>query len=175
MKILITIGIVLLSIIALFFLIALFIKKEYKVEKEIVINKSNTEVFNYIKYLKNQEHYNVWVMAEPQMKKEYKGTDGTIGFVYAWEGDKAGKGEQEIKMLDDGKKLESEIRFKKPFEGIAVAYFVTDSIKPNQTKVTWGMKGTNKYPMNMMNLFTNSLLGKDLLKSLNNLKIKLEK
>ncbi len=57
MKILKKIIIVLGVIIAILLLVALFVKKDYAVEKEIVINKPKTEVFEYIKYLKNQDNF----------------------------------------------------------------------------------------------------------------------
>ena len=43
-------------------------------------------------------------MVDPNMKKEFKGTDGTTGFIYGWNGNKkAGEGEQEIKNMVAGK------------------------------------------------------------------------
>jgi uncharacterized protein YndB with AHSA1/START domain len=156
---------------------ALFIKKEYTIEREITINKPVPAVFNYIKYLKNQDNYSKWVMTDPAMKKDFKGTDGTVGFVYAWDSQnkQAGKGEQEIKSITDNQNLDIEVRFEKPFEGIAHTPFTTEAISQNQTKVKWGMIGANKYPMNIMNLFMDNMLGKDLEKSLVTLKGILEK
>ena len=55
-KILIVVGI----LIAIPLIVALFVKKDYSVEKEIVINKPKTEVFEYIKLLKNQDNYSKW-------------------------------------------------------------------------------------------------------------------
>jgi len=100
LKIILT-GIIVLIVLLL--IAALFVKKEYSIEKEITINKPDTEVFSYIRYIKNQDYYNKWVMTDPTMKKQFRGTDGAVGFVYAWEGnDKAGKGEQEIREIRDG-------------------------------------------------------------------------
>ncbi len=110
------------------------------------------------------------------MKKDFRGTDGTVGFVYAWDGNKrAGKGEQEIKKVVEGERLDSEVRFEKPFEGIAQIRIIIEETVENKTKVSWAMKGTNKFPMNITNLFLNKLLGKDLEISLKALKATLEK
>ena len=163
-------------VIAIPLIIALFVKNDYNITRNIVINKPRQEVFNYIKFLKNQEQYSKWVMMDPNMKKEYRGTDGTVGFVYGWNGNKqAGEGEQEIKSIQEGERLDLEIRFKRPFEGVAKTPFITESISDNQTKVTWGMSGRSKYPMNFTNLFIDRMLGKDLDISLRNLKAILEK
>lgn len=166
------------GIVVLFLLIALFVKSEYNIGRSIIINKPRNEVFNYIKHLKNQDYFNKWVMMDPNLKKEFKGVDGTEGFIYAWEGNKrAGKGEQEIKRIAEGERLDVELRFVKPFEAVAHAPFVTESVNGNQTKLSWGMSSRMKYPMNIMLLFMNmdKLLGKDLELSLGNLKGILEK
>ncbi len=171
-KILIGIG----TLIAVLLIVALFVKKEYTIEREITINKPKAEVFNYVKHLKNQDNYSKWVMQDPGMKKEFRGTDGTVGFVYAWDSNKknAGKGEQEIKSIKEGERVDVEVRFQKPFQGVATAPIITEGMPANQTKVKWAMNGNTKYPLNFMNLFMDNMLGKDLEASLNNLKTILE-
>jgi hypothetical protein len=157
-------------------IIALFVPKKYFVEREIIINKQRQEVFDYIRFLKNQEYYSKWVMADPDMKKNFKGTDGSVGFIYGWNGNnQVGEGEQELKKINDGESIEMEIRFVRPFAGIGNACMITEAVSGDQTKVKWGMKGESNYPMNLMNLFTNKMLGKDLIISLNSLKGVLEK
>lgn len=170
----ILIGIVIL--IAVILVIALFVKNEYSIEREIAINRPKQEVFDYVKHLKNQDNYNKWVMEDPNMRKDFKGVDGKIGFVYAWDGNaKAGKGEQEIKEIAEGNKVDIEIRFIRPFEGIAQTNISTQSLSGNETKVKWVMNGRSSYPMNLTNLFINNMLGKDLTASLTSLKTILEK
>jgi hypothetical protein len=170
----IIIGIAIL--IALPFIVALFVNKEYVVTREIVISKPKQEVFDYVKHLKNQDYYNRWVQMDPNMKKDFRGADGTVGFVYAWNGNSdAGEGEQEIKNLKDGERVDVEIRFKRPMESTATAPIVTEAIGLKQTKVKWSMQGKSPYPLNFMNLFMDGMLGKDLETSLTNLKGILEK
>ena len=114
-------------------------------------------------------------MADPNMKKELRGTDGTVGFVYAWNGnDQAGQGEQMIKSIEEGKRLDTELHLIKPFEGRAITFVITEPLTENQTSVRWSMSGKSNYPMNFMNLFMDSLLGKDMDKSLITLKSNLE-
>jgi len=127
MKILKRILIVIVAIIALVLVVALFVKKEYAVEKEVTINKPRTEVFNYIKYLKNQDNYSKWNQLDPEMDKKYQGTDGTVGFIYFWDSrtKEAGKGEQEIKNIKEGEQIDFEVRFKRPFESAAPIYMST--------------------------------------------------
>ncbi|MBC7390799.1 MAG: SRPBCC family protein, partial [Opitutaceae bacterium] len=167
------------GIIVLALIIALFVSKEFNVVREVIINKPKTEVFGYIKLLKNQDNFSVWAQADPAMKKEFKGTDGNVGAVSYWDSEKkeVGKGEQEIINISEGDRIEYELRFKKPFETTNSAFMSTDEVDPSQTKVRWGFKGNMIYPMNLMLLFMDmdKIIGKDLSQGLTNLKSVLEK
>lgn len=179
MKIIKRILIVLFSLVALFLIIALFVEKDYHVERSITVNKPREEVFEYVKFLKNQDEYSVWASMDPNMKKTYKGTDGTIGFVSAWDSKNkdVGAGEQEIVGMTPGKRVDYELRFLRPMESTCSAYMTTNGESDNQTSVTWGIKGSTPYPFNFFMLFMDmeSMLGKDLDEGLSNLKTKLEK
>jgi hypothetical protein len=173
---------VILAIVVVVLITAIFTKKDYALVRQTTINKPNTEVFDYVKMLKNSDHFNKWTMADPNMKKTFTGKDGTLGFVYAWDSEQAGKGEQEITGIapsDSAKegRIDYEIRFIKPFEGKADTYIATVPLSPNQTKVEWAFSSKMAYPMNIMLLFMDmeDFLGKDLDVSLLNLKNQLEK
>lgn len=174
-KILIVIGI----LVAIPLIVALFVKKDYAVEREIEIKKPKAEVFEYIKFIKNQDNYSVWNEKDPAMKKGYKGTDGQVGFISSWEStDKnVGTGEQEVTNIVDGERIDMKLRFKVPFEAEDDAYMTTTAIDSTTTKVTWGFKGAFPYPMNIMGLFMNmdKEVGGDLATGLTNLKAILEK
>lgn len=165
-------------LVALILIVALFVKKDFGTVKEVTINKPNQEVFNYIKYLKNQENFSVWAKLDTAMKKEYRGTDGTEGFVSAWEGNSdVGQGEQKIVKITDGQRIDFELHFIKPMESTSPAYMTTEAVAANQTKVKWGMSGRMNYPFNIMGLFMNmdEMIGKDFETGLNNLKTVMEK
>ena len=116
---------------------------------------------------------------DPAMKKEYRGTDGTVGFISTWDSTnkKVGKGEQEIVTILDGERIDFNLRFIKPFPGEAKAYMSTESIDENKTQVRWGLESGMKYPLNIMLLFMNmdKMMGNDLETGLANLKAILEK
>ena len=181
MKILKRILLVFVIIIALALITALFVKKDMKAEREVIINKPRTEVYNYVKYLRNQNDYSKWTSMDPNMKKEFKGIDGTVGFISAWESEKddVGEGEQEIKALKEGERIDYELRFKEPMESTAAAYMITEDVpgNANQTKVKWGFNGNMTYPFNIMRLFMDmeKMIGDDFSTGLNNLKARLEK
>ena len=169
----------LLVIIALALIIALFMPKEYAVEREITINKPVDSVFNYVKYLKNQNEFSVWANIDPNMKSTFTGTDGAVGAISSWESKvkEVGIGEQEITKINEGKRLDFELRFKEPMNDTAMGFMSTEMISDNQTKVKWGINGLIPYPINLMLPFMkmDDMIGNDLQKGLENLKVKMEK
>jgi hypothetical protein len=167
---------ILAVIVAAFFFTALLVKKDFSLEKDIVINKTQKEVFDYLKLIRNQEKYSVWVMRDPKVNIIYTGTDGTVGFKSAWtSNDKnVGIGEQEIIKMTEGVSTEVEIRFKKPFEAINWAKTTVSAVNEQETRVQQLFYGRSKFPMNIMNLFMDKLLGKDMLQNLMNMKKNLE-
>jgi hypothetical protein len=175
MNAIITILLVVAGIIALLLIIALFIKKEHFVRREIIINAPRQKVFDYIKLLKNQDKFNKHAMAGPDRNREYKGTDGTVGFIYAWSGNKAaGVGEKEIMNIVEGKRMEAEIRFVKPMAATSRIIMEAESLSGDQTKVSWSNAGTLNYPLNIMVPMMERTLPKDMDSSLSTLKNILE-
>ena len=143
MTILITILLVIACIISLLLIIAIFIKREHYVKREIIINAPLQKVFDFLKLLKNQDQFNKWATVDKGRKEEFKGTDGTVGYIYAWSGDKsAGVGEKEIMNIIEGKRIETEIRFVKPMRISANVIMETESLSENQTKVNLINTGT---------------------------------
>ena len=140
---------IVLIVVAIPFVVALFVKKTYSVEREIMISKPKQVVFDYLKFLKNQDKFSKWATMDPNMKKEYRGIDASVGFVSAWESQNknVGKGEQEIRKITDGKRIDFELRFIKPFVGVANAYMTTDSMSRSETIVNWGFDSKMTYPM----------------------------
>ena len=176
MNIIIIILLIVAGIIGLLLLIALFMKKEHYVKREIIINAPRQKVFDYVKLLKNQDEFNKHAMAGPDRKREFKGTDGTVGYIYSWSGDKnAGVGEKEIKNIIEGKRIEMEIRFVKPMTASASIIMDTESLSDDQTKVSWGNAGVLKYPFNIMIPMMEKHVKKDMNISLSTLKNILEK
>ena len=175
MNILITILLVIAGIIALILIIAMVMRKKHYVQREIIINAPKQKVFDYIKMLKNQEAFNKHAQAGTDRKKELKGTDGTVGFIYAWSGNKdAGKGEKEIKNIVEGEKVEMEIRFEKPMKVSADIIMETEAISDHQTRVYWSNAGTLPYPVNFLIPVMEKHVKKDMDSSLSTLKNILE-
>jgi uncharacterized protein YndB with AHSA1/START domain len=176
MHTLIAILLVVIGIIALLLLIALFMKRKHYVRREMIINAPKQKVFDYLKLLKNQDNFNKWTMTDPDRNKEFKGTDGTAGFIIAWNGGKdAGEGEKEIMKIIEGKRVETQIRFVRPMATTANVIMETESLSDNQTRVYLSNGGELKYPLNIMIPIAEKKFSKDIDISLSALKNILEK
>ena len=169
---------ILIALVIFIVILAAIAPKKYDVQRSIIINKKTSDVYQYLKLIRNQNYWSVWQKKDPNMKQESTGVDGTVGFVNRWEGNKhVGVGEQEIKGIVENERIDSELRFYKPFKSTSDAYLIMREIEPTQTEVIWGFSGKNKIPMNIMMLFMSmdKMVGKDFEQGLRNLKMELEK
>lgn len=151
--------------------------KSYHVSRNIDILKPADEVFTYIKFLKNQDEWSPWAEKDPDMVSALTGTDGQVGAVQAWKGNKqVGEGEQEITRIVEGEMVESRLRFFKPFRSQSDAYIKVTAVNENRSRVTWGFSGENAFPVRIFMLFMNmdKAIGKDFEYGLQNLKNQLE-
>lgn len=177
MKILKKILIVVLCLIALPFIIALFIPNKYTVSVSETIQKPKQEVFDYVRILKNQNDYSIWVMADPNLNPTITGTDGTVGATQSWNSkiEDVGEGEQEITAIT-ADRIDVELRFKRPFESTAKAATILKSVSETTTQITSEFYSDNKYPMNLPSyLFGRKYIHDAQLKNLQNIKKILEK
>ena len=103
-KTLIVIGIVLGALLIAGVILSLVAPKRISVSNTTFINASKQHVFDQLRYMKNFPKWSPFLAADPAQKYEVKGTDGTVGAQYHWDGN-GGKdlGFQEIKKI--GKKM----------------------------------------------------------------------
>ena len=176
MKILKIILVGIVGLIGLLLLIALFIPNDYTVSISTNINKPRKVVFDYVKLIKNQEHYSVWVMQDPNVKMDYQGVDGTVGFKASWNSkdDNVGEGSQYITAISE-ERIDVDLHFERPMKGEAKASTFLESISANETKVTIEFYAHSSYPMNLMNFVGENFIINDVTKNLANLKRILEK
>jgi hypothetical protein len=177
MKILKRIVIIILIIVAIPFVVALFVPRSYTVSVSETIDRPLQVVYDYVRMLDNQKYYSVWVMKDPNLNPEIVGTDGTVGVVQKWNSklDDVGEGEQEITYLTP-ERMDVDIRFKRPFEGTGKAANIFKAISENQTQLTTEFYSNDSYPFNLPSyLFGKAMIKKDMVKNLQNVKRILEK
>ncbi len=149
---------------------------EFNVERETVVVKPKAEVFAFLKPLKNQTEWS-WMKKDPEMKLTFIGKDGEVGSIMKWDSKgEPGVGEQEIKKIVDGERIEYEMRFKTPWESTSKSWVTTEDEGDGKTKVRSGFSGTMPRPANLVLLFTDfeEVVGKDFDEGLANFKAVVE-
>lgn len=166
---------VLVAIVVILLAVAYFTPRNFSLSKSITINAPRETVYDYVRFLSSQEKYSVWVMADPNIAMQYTGTDGAVGATSSWKSEmkNVGVGAQTITALVPNEKMTVEIRFEKPMKATNYAD-TTLEVVGGQTKVTNTFYGTNKFPMNITNLFLDKIIGGDIEKNMENLKKNLE-
>lgn len=167
-NVLITIGI----LIGIILLVAAILPKTFHAGSEIIVDRSAMEVFDYVKQIKKQGEYDNWSRQDPNIKKQFSGVDGTVGFTYSWQSDKVGNGKQIITAIENGKRIDMDLYFNDS-DDANKSFIAVDSLAPNQSKVTWEVDGKMPYPFNIFTLFYD--MSQDFNQGLVNLKQILEK
>ena len=163
-------------LIALPFVLAIFIPRQYTVSVSETINKPANEVYDYMRILNNQQQWSEWVKADLNLKPDIIGNDGTIGAIQHWnsKNDNVGEGEQEIMALSPDR-MDIDLRFKRPFEGHSKAANIFKASSPTETMLTMEFYANESYPMNLPSyLFGKPMIEETQKKNLTNVKAILE-
>lgn len=171
---------VFIGLVVLLCVVALFVKKDYTITREILINNSVNNVYDYVRYHKNQREFNQWLSFDPNTKIELRGSeDGTSGAIMHFESShkKTGTGEWENTRLVPNERIELELRFLKPYQFTAsgILYFI--ETKKGRTRLVWEYNSGMPWPKNITLLFMNmdKIIGKDIEATLEKIKINTEK
>ena len=177
MKALKIIIILVLVLVAAFFITGLIVPKDFQVERSVIIQAPNNIVFEQVSFFENMDKWSPWNEYDPDMKTEIEGTDGEVGAISKWEGNKdVGKGMQEFIKIVPGERVETKLTFIEPYEGESNASILLEDLEEG-TKVFWTFYGTTPYPFNTIMLFQNvdEKLGGEFVNGLNKLKTLCEK
>ena len=145
------IGLTFLSLIGALLIAAIFVPKTYTVQVKTQIKQPRQVVFDYVRILRNQEKYSVWVMEDSTLHPEIVGTDGELGVMQRWNSsnDNVGEGEQQIVGLS-ADRMEMALRFKRPFASSAKAIYSFVPVSDTLTELGATFYGESTYPMNLM-------------------------
>lgn len=152
-------------------------KKEYNVSRTVVINRPKAEVFAFVRQLKKQPLWIPWYLDDPKVVIKFKGEDGKVGATSYWKGRNNIEGIQKIVKIKEGKVLETQLLFIKPYKSLSLLYVAVKEMDSNRTKMVWGVKGVHKFPASVIMLFygMERALGKHFEAGLYNLKTHLER
>lgn len=172
MRALKTILIILGVLVALVVILGLTGADAYRYERSVTIAASPDAVYEHVGSLGAMDKWSPWNDMDPNMKKSIDGTDGTVGAVAKWEGNKdVGKGEQRIDSLVPGQRVRTHLTFIEPWQQECEAG-IDLVANGDSTRVTWSMSGENTFMGKVMGVFMDmdAMIGKDFEKGLGRLK-----
>lgn len=176
MRILKTLLIIILALVAIVVILGLIGPDTYRYERSVTIAAPPSAVYGHVNSLAAMDKWSPWNALDPNMKKTYEGTDGTVGAISRWEGNKdVGKGEQRLDSLVQDQLVKNHVKFIEPWASESDA-LVELQPEGEGTKVTWAMVGNNDFMSKVMGKFMDmdAMLGKDFEKGLSMLKEQVE-
>lgn len=158
------------------YILGLLLPRKFEISREVLVARPAREVFDFMKLLRNQERYSTYAQADPDMKIEYRGADGTVGATVVWDSAdrNVGKSEQEIKAIEDGKRIEIEIRFLEPFQSVDPLVTEIEPAAPNEARIRNTYRGKIRYPYNLLVWWVMAKVRENMQASLENAKAVLE-
>ncbi|MCC6282722.1 MAG: SRPBCC family protein [Saprospiraceae bacterium] len=156
---------------ALIAALGFFAKKTYHIERSIDIDAPKSLVFESVSQFKNVDKWSPWNELDPNMKKTFSATDGTVGASFSWSGNEdVGAGKQTIQAIG-ADRVDILLNISEPFKADFPASF-TLSGDDQKTKITWIIDPVLPFPINVWAMFTNidRAMGKDYDRGLGNLK-----
>ena len=163
---------VLAVLIAILVVVILTRPDKYHVERSATINAPAAAVFAQVSDLKNWAAWSPWEARDPNMKKSFEGTPGSVGHTQQWSGNsEVGKGTLAITAVKANTHVAFELEFVEPFASVADTAFEIQE-KGGSCSVTWSMDGDNDFMGKAMSLFMDmdGMIGGDYEQGLANLK-----
>lgn len=157
MKVIKTLGVLLLVVIAIVMILMLILPTRQVVTKSIMINAKPADVYEYLARLNNFNKWAIWnnATSDSTIRHNITGTDGTLGATSTWLGEEAGEGKIEITSLEINQEIEHAITFIRPDKRDAKSEFDLEPMAGNRTKVIWTFEIATPRPGNIFNLFSN--------------------
>lgn len=110
-----------------------------RVQKEIIIQKSPTHVYNIISDIHQWNTWSPWIHCEPSAKTTCTGVASQIGQSQTWQGEVIGSGKMTITKLDAPMTIEMDLEFYKPWKSFANVIFSIENMNNNKSRVVWKM------------------------------------
>lgn len=174
MKFLKWLSIVLIVIIALFFIIPLFLPSSFHIERSTIIEKPVNIVFQTAIDMNQRAKWDPWLEVDPEATINITMKQEIIGSGYSWNGEIIGEGKITIQEFVPDKLIKSEIEFIAPQSMKADISWDFENIG-KATKSTWSFEGTLSYPFEKwVGIFMDKSMGPQFEKGLSNFKLLVE-
>lgn len=169
MKILKTLGVILLAVIVILLGLILTQPAKGHVEKSVVIHAPASAIFPHLNNLEKFVAWSPWSKMDPTVKNVFEEPAAGVGAKMHWDGPETGKGSQWIIESIENERVKTGLKFD-GFDGESMAEF---TLRPEEsgTKVTWTYDGPdNGFMGKAIWLMMGSMLDSQYQDGLNDLK-----
>jgi DNA gyrase inhibitor GyrI len=94
----------------------------YEVRRSTTINRSCSDIFQYLSHFEHWPEWSPWLILEPSCPVQFQGTQGQPDSGYSWDGDMVGAGSMTL-IEADSNRLEMTLQFLRPFKSNAQVRF----------------------------------------------------
>lgn len=172
MKILKTLGIVVLVLIATYALWNASIDSEYNVHRTVNIEATPEVISATVSDFTTWPSWSIWFERDSAMIPTFGDITSGEGATYSWISETQGSGNMTILTYESGKSMTSQINF--DGQGSSNGYWRFTPLENGTTDVTWGFKGKMPFLMRWMAAAMETWVGPDFEGGLNNLKVLIE-
>jgi ribosome-associated toxin RatA of RatAB toxin-antitoxin module len=137
MKALKIIGIVILVLVAIFFIVGLLLPSEVHVEREKMFAAQPQTVFNQVNTIQEWENWSAWHEMADDMEITYNGPAAGEGAGYSWTSETIGNGSQKIIESRPYEFIKTELDFQQ--QGTANGTWQFIPVGGDSTKVIWAL------------------------------------
>jgi len=131
-------------LITLFVVIVAAQPSDYHVERSLEVNAPADVVWEQVSDFGAWKAWSPWHKMDPDQKTSITGTAGMVGHRSSWDGEKTGKGSQEVVTADKPTHLGMRLVMLEPMPDEAKTGFRLESAE-DTTKVTWYIDGNNSF------------------------------
>ena len=117
---------------------------EYHVERSLEMSAPAEVVWEQLSDFNAWRAWSPWHKMDPDQKTSVTGDAGAVGHTSSWDGEKSGKGSQEIVVADKPKHLGMRLVMLEPMPDEAETGFKLEQVADG-TKVTWFIDGNNNF------------------------------
>jgi hypothetical protein len=147
---------------------------EFRIERSILINSNQEEIFDYISDFHNFINWSPYEV-DDSLQRTYSGNAKGLGSIYEWSGKEMGSGKMEMIEIERPTLIKIKLDFSVPMEAHNIAEYKI--IKENDSiKVSWIMYGKNNFISKIFSTFIDidKMVGGDFETGLQNMKKQLE-
>jgi len=143
------------AVTGLFFGVAAIAPRKIAASEKQIIPCPQETVFNFLRYLENQQSMSFWPNWEAENQPIASGTDGEMGYSLNFANAGKSLGSFRLRRVIDYSFIECMLIYSGKQRAVWTTYISLAPHSENSTEVTWGFWSNVPYPRNITLLFAN--------------------